>query len=79
MTPLYLNGVISERGATSGKIRQRQILPARQILPPAPSFPNFGKRAQSKSRQPLESDEVWKIAESVSGYPLGVPIKEGTA
>ncbi len=28
---------------------------------------------------PLESDEVWKIVESVSGYPLGVPIKEGTA
>jgi hypothetical protein len=29
---------------------------------------------------PLDSDEVWKIAESiVSRYPLGVPIKEGTA
>jgi hypothetical protein len=28
---------------------------------------------------PLESEEVWKIVESVSGYPLGVPIKEGTA
>jgi hypothetical protein len=29
---------------------------------------------------PLDSDEVWKIAESmVSRYPLGVPIKEGAA
>jgi putative DNA primase/helicase len=28
---------------------------------------------------PLDSDEVWKIAESVSRYPLGVPIREGAA
>jgi putative DNA primase/helicase len=28
---------------------------------------------------PLDSDEVWSIAESVSGYPLGVPIREGAA
>jgi hypothetical protein len=28
---------------------------------------------------PLDSDEVWKIAESVSRYPLGVPIQDGAA
>jgi hypothetical protein len=29
---------------------------------------------------PLDSDEVWKIVESiVSRYALGVPIKEGAA
>ncbi|MFL6332058.1 MAG: bifunctional DNA primase/polymerase [Pyrinomonadaceae bacterium] len=33
----------------------------------------------SRVSPPLDSDEVWKIAESVSHYPLGAPVTEGAA